>query len=365
MFDNVYAGKRVLITGHTGFKGSWLASWLLKLGAKVYGLSLDDQTEPSHFNLLNFGKEVKHSKGDVRDQAFLENYIEETNPEFIFHLAAKAIVRDCYENPIDAFMTNSFGSLNVLHSLKRAEALKAVVMITSDKCYENVEWEYGYKEDDQLGGKDPYSASKACAELLFSSFFRSYFGKAGFHISTARAGNVIGGGDWARDRIVPDCIRSWAEKKSVEIRSPLATRPWQHVLEPLSGYLWLGASLYQKEREGLNGEAFNFGPSSDVNKPVSDLISEMNKYWDDGKWHKNESAMGAKKEANLLKLCCDKALHRLDWLPNLSFQETVEFTVNWYKNYYLQKISSIREYTLGQISSYEDLAKKRKRAWAK
>ncbi|MBT3586376.1 MAG: CDP-glucose 4,6-dehydratase [Halobacteriovoraceae bacterium] len=363
MFRNIYQNKKVVITGHTGFKGSWLCAWLTELGAEVYGYSIDIPTVPSHFEALGLANKINHNLGDVRDREQLNAFLKKVNPDFIFHLAAKAIVRECYDNPHDAFATNSIGSLNMLSCLKELNNLKACVMITSDKAYENVEWEYGYREDDKLGGKDPYSASKACAEIIFSSFYRSYLEPVKIKVATARAGNVIGGGDWGLDRIVPDCMRAWSEGQSLEVRSPGATRPWQHVLEPLSGYLQLAASMAFAQ-EDLAGESFNFGPASEVNQPVSTLIDSLKGGLPDLEWHTDSTGQGNKKEAGLLKLCCDKALFHLDWLPTFDFSETVSMISGWYKNYYKGKLDHW-EVTVSQIKIYQELAKERNRAWTR
>lgn len=364
MFNNVYKGKKVFVTGHTGFKGSWLTAWLLSLGAEVAGYSDEVPTDPSLFEELKLSEKIKDFRGDVRDRASLADAINSFKPDMIFHLAAHAIVRECFENPVGAFTTNAIGTVNLLDIIRTSDTIKAGVFITSDKCYENVEWEYGYREDDRLGGKDPYSASKACAEIAFSAYYRSYFEGSDIKIATGRAGNVIGGGDWARDRIVPDTMKAWAKGEEVEIRSPMATRPWQHVLEPLSGYLWLGASLMDKSEEGLNGESFNFGPLSNVNKPVKDLIEEMKKTWPVAGWFCDSDVNIHKKECNLLKLSCDKALVRMDWLPNLSFDETCEFTVEWYRNFYSSKEKDTWTQTEEHIKKYETLARERKLVWA-
>ena len=247
MFENIYHNRRVLVTGHTGFKGSWLSSWLLDLGATVAGFSANVPTEPSHFELLKLTDRIEHFEGDVRNKGSLQKAISKFCPEIVFHFAAQSLVRKSYEDPILTFETNSIGTLNLLECLRNQPSIKAAILITSDKCYENVEWLWGYRENDRLGGKDPYSASKACAELISKVYMESFFKNNGPNIATARAGNVIGGGDWAPDRIVPDCFRAWSNKKPTITRNPKATRPWQHVLEPLSGYLTLGQKLFSSE----------------------------------------------------------------------------------------------------------------------
>ena len=273
MFDNIYKGKRVLITGHTGFKGSWLCSWLLDLGATIAGYSVDVPTEPSHFQALGLSDRIEHFQGDVRNKSSLKKTIGKFCPDIIFHLAAQSLVRKSYEDPVLTFETNSLGTLNLLDCLRDQPSVIATVIITSDKCYENVEWLWGYRENDRLGGKDPYSSSKACAELITKVYMESFFKEKGPNIATTRAGNVIGGGDWAIDRLVPDCVRAWSKKEEVVIRNPKATRPWQHVLEPLSGYLAVGQKLLQGN-SAVRNQSYNFGPTAKVNQSVGDLISE-------------------------------------------------------------------------------------------
>ena len=275
MFGHIYEGRRVFVTGHTGFKGSWLTAWLLQMGAEVAGFSDAVPTAPSHFDVIGLGGRIRDYRGDVRDRKALVEAMREFKPEIVFHLAAQALVRASYDNPADTIEVNAMGTLNVLEAVRVTPSVEAVVSITSDKAYRNDEWVWGYRETDHLGGYDPYSASKGCAEIIAHSYFKSFFGDPvnAPYCATTRAGNVIGGGDWAADRIVPDCARAWSEGREVEIRSPHATRPWQHVLEPLSGYLWLGAKLFAAHRDAvkagkgdgchegfrLDGEAFNFG----------------------------------------------------------------------------------------------------------
>jgi CDP-glucose 4,6-dehydratase len=362
MFMNCYRGKKVLVTGHTGFKGSWLCEWLLELGAEVAGFSVDVPTSPSHFEELNHSSRIKDFRGDIRDPQSFQQIINEFQPEILFHLAAQPIVSLSLQNPFETFEVNTMGSVRVLETLRNSKSLKAAVMITSDKAYENVEWDFGYREVDRLGGKDPYSASKACAEIAFSSYFRTFFGKEGMPlVVTARAGNVIGGGDWAVDRIVPDAIRAWSENKSVTIRNPNATRPWQHVLEPLSGYLWLGTQLL-KGRKDLNGESFNFGPAAEVCQSVKDLLAELTKVWSAGSIEIEANALTGK-EAGLLKLCCDKALRKLEWRAALDFEETAEMTAKWYNGFYTKQKRTLGM-TQGDIKSYCELSLKKNLAWA-
>jgi len=280
-----FRNKTVLVTGHTGFKGSWLSTWLHNLGANVVGVSNDIVSMPSNFSVSGVPTFIEDRRLDIRDLDAVKSLIEDIQPDFVFNLAAQALVRRSYENPLETMTTNAIGSANVLESLREINKKVSVVMITSDKAYDNVEWAWGYRETDRLGGKDPYSASKGMAELAIRSYVESFFKSSGcnIRIGIARAGNVIGGGDWALDRIVPDCMRAWANGDIVDIRSPLATRPWQHVLEPLSGYLCLARDLYLYDKH--NGEAYNFGPPADQNYSVSELIDEMSKSWKQIKWN--------------------------------------------------------------------------------
>ena len=359
-----YIGKTVLITGHTGFKGSWLSAWLTSLGAKVIGLSIDIPCTPSNFAVSNIGDLVEDHRIDVCDAASVRKIIIKSKPDYVFHLAAQALVRPSYMNPLDTLVTNSIGTANVLDALRFLNKPVVAVMITSDKAYDNVEWVWGYRETDRLGGKDPYSASKGMAELAIRTYVDSFFNSpdSNVRVGITRAGNVIGGGDWAADRIVPDSMTAWSQNNIVDIRSPEATRPWQHVLEPLSGYLLLGSELYGSA--GLQGEAYNFGPPANQNHSVRALIDEMAKYWDNVRWNDMSDIKGHPHEAGLLKLNCDKALYDLDWQPTLKFEETVRMTVEWYKSYYKDSGSSMRDITLSQISEYTALAKIRNIQWA-
>lgn len=364
MFKNIYKGKKVFVTGHTGFKGSWLTQWLLSLGANVKGYSLYIPSRPSLFEVLKLEDKIDHFVGDIRNLEILKQAVEEFQPDMVFHLAAQPIVRRSYDEPILTFQTNLLGTIDVLEIIRSESSVKAGVFITSDKCYENVEWDYGYRETDLLGGKDPYSASKACAEIAFSAYYRSFFENDETpKIATTRAGNVIGGGDWADDRIVPDCIRAWSKNKKAVVRNPDATRPWQHVLEPLSGYLWLGVNLLENPSR-IDGEAFNFGPGSDVVKTVSELLNQMKEKWNSAKWGVSINSIDNKKEAGVLKLNCDKALRRLRWEPLLSFKETMDLTVEWYKEFYREKVDIV-DFTINQIFNYQELARQQGRLWAK
>lgn len=362
-FGDMYTGRRVLIMGHTGFKGSWLSTWLLRLGADVAGYSLDIPTNPSNFEALNLEGRLRHFKGDVRDLGNLKQVFEEVSPEVVFHLAAQPITRLSYDIPHDTFFTNLGGTVNVLECIRNSRSVRAAVIITSDKCYQNVEWAWGYRENDMLGGDDPYSASKACAEIACHSYIKSLLtGDDSPRVCTARAGNVIGGGDWAVDRIVPDCVRFYSEGRELEIRSPKAMRPWQHVLEPLSGYLLLGANLLAPNSE-VSGESFNFGPSGDIGRSVEELIRIFTRMWGAGRWTVRERSDSGKKESSLLKLNCDKAMHYLNWHAVLSFEETVRMTADWYKAFYGGE-KDMYGFTTRQIEEYSALAKKNGLAWA-
>lgn len=361
MILNELTGKRVLLTGHTGFKGSWLGVWLKMIGAKVAGYSLYIPSTPSHFQLLPKDVWEHDIRGDIRDVENLKKVFNEFKPEIVFHLAASPIVRQCIENPLEAYSTNVIGTASVLECIRLTDSVKAAVLITSDKCYENVEWFFGYRENDTLGGKDPYSSSKAAAEMVISSYHRTYFKNSSKKIASARAGNVIGGGDWARDRIIPDAIRAWEKSEVLELRSPNATRPWQHVLEPLGGYLLLACHLL-KGNESVIGEAFNFGPREAEDRSVKDIISYLAPIFN-GKFKVNPDAMTTK-EAGLLKLNCDKAQSLLNWRATLNYEETLEMTGNWY-NSFLKNPDKIYEMTLEQINLFIDKTGSQKSHWLK
>jgi len=346
-----FQNKTVLITGHTGFKGSWLSVWLHTLGANVVGVALDLPSQPSHFEVAGLSTLLEDHRFDIRDGSALKKLVLHTQPDFVFHLAAQALVRLSYDDPVGTYQTNAIGTLNLLEALRPLKKQCTVVLITSDKCYDNVECIWGYRETDTLGGPDPYSASKGMAELLIRSYVASFFPKDGdVRIAVGRAGNVIGGGDWASDRIVPDCVRSWAKGETVELRNPNATRPWQHVLEPLSGYLTLAAELYKNPE--LHGEPFNFGPPSHQNHTVLELVQEMSGHWNQVRWDDISTSGEHPYESALLKLNCDKALHHLRWQAILSFEETIRMTAEWYRSCY-ENPSIIQQVTLAQIRKYE------------
>ncbi len=370
MFANLYKNKRVFITGHTGFKGSWLSEWLLMLGAEVTGYSIRVNDEPDHFRALGLEQRMTHIIGDVRDAAALEKAMLAARPDYVFHLAAQPLVRLSYREPVETMTTNIVGTLNVLDVLRRMGRDIACVIVTSDKCYENREVLHGYHEDDAMGGHDPYSASKGAAEIVAHSYRRSFFNKpdsGGVAMATARAGNVIGGGDWSDDRIVPDCVRSLLKHESIQVRNPSATRPWQHVLEPLSGYLWLGAMLTGSIKlpritsRTSASTAFNFGPWAEANRSVQALVTEMLKHWP-GEWCDTSQA-GAMHEAGLLGLSIDKAYHMLQWQPVWNFTRNVQATAKWYHHVAQQKQDALTQ-TRADITAYMNDAKVASVTWA-
>jgi CDP-glucose 4,6-dehydratase len=356
----LYAGKTVWISGHTGFKGGWLAVWLLHLGAKVRGFALEPPASPSLFEELRLDAVLHHETADIRDAAAVKRSIHAAQPDFVFHLAAQAIVRTSFEQPVETYATNVLGTIHVMEALRTLNRPCAAVLITTDKCYENREWLHGYREDDPLGGFDPYSSSKACAEIAIASWRRSFFSDHPVRIASVRAGNVIGGCDWARDRIVPDCIRALRQGLPVSVRNRVATRPWQHVLDPLSGYLWLAAVLGQPSLvpydPRLFASAFNFGPGLESNRTVAELVVEVLKHWP-GHWE-DRSDSKAVHEAKLLNLSTDKAFHLLGWKPVWGFEKAVESTVGWYRTANelpaaASRVSKLADLTTRQISQYQ------------
>jgi CDP-glucose 4,6-dehydratase len=366
LFGSAFKGKRVLVTGHTGFKGAWLCEWLLGLGADVSGLSLPPPTQPSLFDQLGLARRLNHAIGDIQEPEVLLTAIRENSPDFIFHLAAQAVVRESYRRPRDTFSINAMGTVNLLEGLRDYAKPCAAVLITSDKCYENREWIHGYRETDPLGGRDPYSASKAAAEIIIASYRGSFFQNHPVKIASARAGNVIGGGDWTKDRIVPDCIGALQKDKPIPVRHPRATRPWQHVLEPLSGYLWLGASLAVGKLRRCDlrelTAAFNFGPNRESNRTVAELVREIVAHWP-GRWREKPEP-DAPHEAGLLQLSTDKAAALLQWLPVWPFSQAVAKTVEWYRH--ARQFTTSREFqnqTQEQIGQYLDAARAAKAVW--
>lgn len=335
-----FKNKSVFVTGHTGFKGAWLSFWLSMLGAKVTGFALPPQYECSLFEDLQLADHIQHIEGDIRDIEVLKSAMIRSKPEFVFHLAAQALVRKSYEDPILTFSTNVLGSANVLEAVRNCPSIRSFVYITSDKCYLNKEWEWGYRESDELGGPDPYSASKACAEHVFKSYYLSYFKNRDlFGCASVRAGNVIGGGDRSLDRIVPDVIKSMELNQPIVLRNPHATRPWQHVLDPLSGYLMLALRLYHNP-QGLNGESWNFGPQSHAVKTVGDLVQRFIQHWGQGTVQVNTTTQSHPHEASLLHLSIDKAMNRLHWKPKYDVETAISKTSEWYKRVYQKESPS-------------------------
>lgn len=348
--NKYFKNKKVLITGNTGFKGSWLSKWLSMMGAELYTISKDIPTSPSHYELLNkiFNNDIR---ADISEFDTVYNVINSCKPDFVFHLAAQALVLPSYENPYSTFTSNTVGTLNILESLKRSNHNCTAVLITSDKCYENTEQKVNYSEDDRLGGIDPYSTSKASAELLIKGYNNAFFktNLSNVRLCSARAGNVIGGGDWAINRIVPDCIKSWSKGETVNIRSPYATRPWQHVLEPIYGYLTLGAQL--SENRSLVAESFNFGPINPLSFTVEELVSELSNHFDNSTWGIDDKA-NKLHEAGLLSLDCNKALKLLDYRSKLDFALTSEWTGKWYNTFYKHGPEAAAKMTENQIQEF-------------
>jgi CDP-glucose 4,6-dehydratase len=346
-------GRRVLITGHTGFKGSWLSLWLQQKGAVLCGFALQPPSEANLFEDADIAREMRSVLGDIRNIDALKPVFQEFKPEIVFHLAAQPLVRSSYEDPLATYSTNVMGTANVLEAARHSPGMRAIVAVTTDKCYENREWDWPYRETDTLGGFDPYSNSKACAELVVSAYRNSFFhpakyGQHGVTIASVRAGNVIGGGDWAEDRLVPDIIRAFISDRPVRIRNPKAIRPWQHVLEPLRGYIAVAESLC--ENGTANGEAWNFGPDQYDAQPVEWIVRQLAEVWGDGaRWELDD--LEHPHEAQSLKLDWSKANHRLGWQPSLRLKDALSMTAEWYK----LKLTSndMREFTASQIRDYE------------
>jgi CDP-glucose 4,6-dehydratase len=354
LFGEVFAGKKILLTGHTGFKGSWLSLWLKQLGATVYGISLPANTHPSHFQLSSI--DCESSMLDISNKDLLQQKVADFSPELVFHLAAQPLVRLSYQQPVDTWQTNVMGTVNLLEACRHSSSVRAVVVITTDKVYENVGQSVGYVETDPLGGHDPYSASKAACELVVQSYQRSFLQQQGILLASARAGNVVGGGDWAQDRLIPDVIRACQQGSPLIVRYPLAVRPWQHVLDSLSGYLCIAAELLQgKESFATN---WNFGPSPEATQNVATVLSEMKKFWPELTWQQDVSTLV--QEAQLLTLDSRKANERLGWKSVWDFQKTAEQTALWYQKYYQQK----QVISLQQLASYSQDAKQQGLAWA-
>ncbi|MBI3943116.1 MAG: CDP-glucose 4,6-dehydratase [Chloroflexi bacterium] len=381
-FNNFYRGKTVFVTGHTGFKGSWLAIWLTHLGAKVIGYALEPPSDPNNFTACQLETRITHIYGDIRDYERLSASFKTYKPEIVFHLAAQSLVRLSFSEPRRTFDVNLMGTVNVLEAARQTESVRAAVMITSDKCYRNVNWEWGYRETDELGGYDAYSASKACAEMAIASYQDPRFQKSAdpssdLLIASARAGNVIGGGDWARDRIIPDTIRAIVSATDIEIRSPNATRPWQHVLEPLSGYLWLGALLggVSFQRQAQISEvpdarhyctSWNFGPAESRVLTVKEVVAGILDRWQPDQTRLVIKPDHSGAESLLLRLDCSKAHHHLKWHTTWDIDHTLNAIVGWYQAYYNHNYSDkeIYQFTLDQIAGYVDAARELGLPWA-
>lgn len=361
-FGGAYDGRRVFVTGHTGFKGSWLCEWLLSLGAVVAGYALDPPTDPALFVGLGLGDRLAHRVADVRDREFLAAAVAGFRPEVVFHLAAQPLVRYSYAEPHLTYETNVMGTANLLEAVRSCDSVRAVVVVTSDKCYENREWDFAYREEDPLGGHDPYSSSKACAEIVTSAYRRSFFGPSSLvRVATVRAGNVIGGGDWALDRIVPDCVRAFGAGVPAQVRNPTAVRPWQHVLEPLSGYLWLGSRMLLGATD--LDDAWNFGPFPGSNLPVSEIADAMVALWPDSSWETPPRDMAGVHEANLLRLDVTRSVDRLGWLPVWPVSTAVGVTTAWYRSFH--EGASAVDLTAADIASYRAAAGAAGAAWAR
>lgn len=355
MYSKYFKGKKVLLTGHTGFKGSWAALWLLEMGADVVGYSLAPDQNPALFETLGLEKDLKHYQEDIRNAEAVHKVFRDEQPEIVLHYAAQPLVRRSYKEPHETFATNIMGTVNLLEAVRATDSVRTVVNVTTDKCYENKEWVYGYRETDPLGGYDPYSASKAGAEIVTASYRNSFFnpkdhGKTHqVALASARAGNVIGGGDWSEDRLVPDCIRFLKDGQPIVIRNPLATRPWQHVLEPVSGYFHLATKLMDNPQEFA--QAWNFGPDDGSNINVGTLTEKVISFWGSGSVEHDKSHQAH--EAQLLKLDLSKTKSQLKYFPVLDIDETLKMTVDWYKEY-LDNEGRIRDFTVKQIKSYQD-----------
>lgn len=349
-------GKRIFMTGHTGFKGSWLSLWLQSLGAEVYGFSLPAPTEPSLFEVANVAQAMTSIEGDIRDLDAMQTAMSEHRPDVVIHMAAQPLVRHSYDHPVETYATNVMGTVNVLESMRHVPSVRVGIMVTTDKCYENQEWVWGYRENEPMGGHDPYSSSKGCAELVISAYRNSYFSPTTHDqhrvaIASVRAGNVIGGGDWALDRLIPDIMRAIQENRPVKIRSPHATRPWQHVLEPLSGYLCLAEHLWHNG--ATYAEGWNFGPNDDDAKPVSWIVNQLTQMWEDGaSWEVDGG--NHPHEANYLKLDCSKAKARLGWTPRTSLATALEWIVEFYRAY--QADEDMHAVTLEQIQRFQNIS---------
>jgi CDP-glucose 4,6-dehydratase len=355
--ESFYRGKSVLVTGHTGFKGGWLAVWLKMLGARVIGFSLPPEKDrPSLFEAAHVEQNMVSILGDIRDFSTLSAVFKTHAPEIVFHLAAQPLVRRSYLEPVETYATNVMGTVHVLEAVRQTPSVRVAVIITSDKCYENREWVYAYRESDPMGGYDPYSASKGAAELVTASYRNSFFHpdrfeEHGVSLASVRAGNVIGGGDWSEDRLIPDCVRALVAGQPIPVRNPQSIRPWQHVLEPLSGYLWLAVRMW--EEPSRYAGAWNFGPNADGNATVRDVVSQVIEEWGAGEWDDlSEHQSNAPHEATFLKLDCTKAASLLEWKPVLSIRQCVKMSVAWYRRYYFDPDFDGSTFTVKQIADY-------------
>ncbi len=349
MIDRAFwSGKRVFLTGHTGFKGSWLSLWLESMGATVHGFSLEPPTKPSLFHEARVAEGLESEIGDVKDAGAVSRSISAFAPEIVIHMAAQPLVRASYHDPVNTYATNVMGSVHVLEAVRKTPGVRAVVMVTTDKCYENREWEWGYREDEPMGGYDPYSNSKGCAELVTSAYRRSFLSEAGVALGSARAGNVIGGGDWAEDRLIPDILRAFGQGQPAVLRNPHSTRPWQHVLEPLSGYLLLAERLY---RDGESAaQAWNFGPFDEDARPVNWIASKMAQCWgEEAKWQLSDDS-AQPHEANYLKLDISRARAKLGWSPTWSLETTLDSIVRWHKAWLASE--DMRQHCLDEIDAF-------------
>ncbi len=366
-FNNIYKKRNVFVTGHTGFKGSWLTTMLHESGANITGYSLEPSTDPSLFEILKLKDKIKHITADVRDRNEILKAMKSAKPEFVFHLAAQPIVRLSYEEPAATFETNIMGVVNLLEACRELKSVRAVLIVTSDKCYENREWVYAYRENDPMGGYDPYSSSKGCAELVVSAYRNSFFNVHGYgknhktSLASVRAGNIIGGGDWTADRLIPDIVKSIISKKPLVLRNPDSVRPWQHVLEPVAGYLYLASRMYNS---GVDfSEGFNFGPASSDILTVEEIVKKSCKIWGDGKYKiKSDKKLH---EARLLRLDTGKSQFKLGWKPVYNANEAIEKTMQWYREYYTNKKIDMYDYTAGYIKQYIDEALRSGLDWIK
>ena len=367
LFNGIFKNKTVFVTGHTGFIGSWLVLWLQSLGAKVIGYSLEPPTKPSLFETLSLENEITHIIGDIQDKQNLSDNIEKHKPEIVIHLAAQSLVRASYEDPSKTFQTNILGAVNILDSIRKLDYVKACVIMTSDKCYQNLNSNHFHKETDPLGGNDPYSASKGAAEIITNSFRNSFFNTEKNHdkntgIASVRAGNVIGGGDWARDRIIPDCITALTTDKKIRVRNPLSIRPWQFVLEPISGILWLSSKLYTNPK--TYSTAWNFGPNQTNKITVEKIVQNIIKIWNRGDWvDVSKESKDQSIESVSLLLDSTKALNSLEWKTIYSLETAINETISWYKSYYNNHVS-MRELSINQIEQYSKKANQMNIAWA-